>query len=119
MSDRTPRRGLRPLPPEDGPPVQRLDAAIEGYLSTSGLAAARHVSELAIHWTEIVGSAIAEHCAPRTLRDGVLAVQVDHPAWVAELAFLESDVVEKARVILGPGVLRRVKVHVRGGFGVD
>lgn len=119
MSERRPGRGLRPLPPEDGQPAQRLDEAIEDYLTTSGLGGARQVSELALRWPDVVGSLAAAHCAPRTLREGVLVVEVDHPAWVAELAFLELEVVEKARTILGPGVLRRVKVHVRGGFGVN
>ncbi|MST32581.1 DUF721 domain-containing protein [Acidimicrobiaceae bacterium USS-CC1] len=43
-------------------------------------------------WEELVGPDVAAHATPRTLRDGVLTVVVDHPAWASSLRLLAADV---------------------------
>ena len=37
-------------------------------------------------WTDIVGSDIARHAQPVSLRHGLLVVAVDHPIWLSELS---------------------------------
>lgn len=46
-------------------------------------------------WARLAGSAIARRSEPRTLRDGVLTVQVTSSAWAQELTFLQGSLLEK------------------------
>jgi len=36
-------------------------------------------------WTRVVGEAMARHCRPLSLRDGVLLVEADAPSWLRML----------------------------------
>ncbi len=46
------------------------------------------------------------------VRDGVLSVTVDDPIWATQLRYLEPAIVARARALLGPGVVDRLKVRV-------
>lgn len=48
-------------------------------------------------WAKLAGAAIARRSEPRSLRDGVLIVQVTSAAWAQELSFLQSSLVEKLK----------------------
>jgi predicted nucleic acid-binding Zn ribbon protein len=65
------------------------------------------------HWEEAVGPAVAAHCRPSSLVNGVLVVEVDDPAWATQLRYLGSTVVERFAVTAGPGVVARIEVRVR------
>src|SRR2546427_10778496 len=81
----SPERAL-PWPDEDedespARPVRRLGeslAEVAGHLHlddpvvTAGVFAG---------WADLVGAAVAAHARPRVLRQGVLTVEVDSPAW--------------------------------------
>jgi predicted nucleic acid-binding Zn ribbon protein len=69
---------------------------------------------LAERWSEIVGPTIAEHARVLTVRDGVLTVVVEAPAWATQLRYLEDDVVRRAAETVGAGVVRGVRVKVEG-----
>ena len=47
-------------------------------------------------WEELAGPGLGVHARPVRLRDGVLVVSVDQPAWATELR------------LLGPGLLARI-----------
>jgi predicted nucleic acid-binding Zn ribbon protein len=63
-------------------------------------------------WEEIVGAEIAGHARPRSLRDGVLVVVVDQPAWAAQLRFLTSDLLRRLEVAVGPGQVTEIQLRV-------
>lgn len=67
-----------------------------------------------IHWEELVGPEVAAHATPRSLRDGTLAVVVDHPAWASSLRLLSGDLVRRAESAVGPGIVTEVVVSVAG-----
>jgi len=46
-------------------------------------------------WCRAVGDNLARHSRPRTLRDGVLQVDVDASSWLAMLDELESTLPER------------------------
>ena len=46
-------------------------------------------------WAELVGPDVAAHATPRSLRDGVLTVVVDHPAWATSLRLLSADLLRR------------------------
>ncbi len=67
---------------------------------------------LGARWPEIVGPALAGHVAPGSLRAGVLTVHADAPAWAAELRWLQGDLLVRLGDVLGPDVVRGIRVVV-------
>jgi len=113
-----PRKRLsRPkLPGEMGEPVSVGDAAaLVG--AELGLAEPQVFTRLVDAWAELVGPAVAAHSRVRGVRNGVLEIGVDSPAWATELRYLESDLVERASRLVGPGVVASVRAVVDGPPG--
>lgn len=79
-----------------------------------GLAPGGAQATLAARWDEVMGADVAGHTRLVSVRDGVLTVAVDDPVWATQLRYLEAAVVTRARALLGPGVVERVKVRVEG-----
>jgi predicted nucleic acid-binding Zn ribbon protein len=65
-------------------------------------------------WVELVGEQVAEHTLPKALRDGVLSVDVDDPAWANQLKYLEVDLLGRIAAQLGEGVVTEIRWRVRG-----
>jgi predicted nucleic acid-binding Zn ribbon protein len=63
-------------------------------------------------WPDMVGESVAQHSRPRSLRDGVLVVAVDEPAWATQLRWLEADLLARLEAVLGPGQVARIEVRV-------
>ena len=63
-------------------------------------------------WPEVVGDALAQHAHVRSLRDGVLTIAVDAPAWATELRYAADDLARRASERVGRGVVARVEVVV-------
>ena len=110
------RRLSRPaLPGELGEPVSIGDAAaLVG--NELGLAEPRSLAALSGSWTSVVGDAVAQHSRPRGVRNGVLEILVDAPAWATQLRYLEADLVDHASRLVGPGVVSAVRVSVDPGL---
>jgi predicted nucleic acid-binding Zn ribbon protein len=67
---------------------------------------------LVTNWQDLVGRELAAHCRLRSLRDGVLHVSVDDAPWATQLRYLEADVVARGAALVGPGVVRALRVSV-------
>ncbi|HEY7133938.1 MAG TPA: DUF721 domain-containing protein [Acidimicrobiia bacterium] len=65
-------------------------------------------------WPDIVGGVLAPHAHVRSLRDGVLLVAVDEPAFATQVRYLEAQVRDHATRLVGAGVVRQLKVIVQG-----
>jgi predicted nucleic acid-binding Zn ribbon protein len=65
-------------------------------------------------WPDIVGTTIATHAHVRSLRDGVLLVAVDQPAFATQVRYLEAQVRDHATHLVGAGVVRQMRVIVQG-----
>jgi len=106
------RRLSRPaVPGELGEPVSIGDAAaLVG--NELGLAEPRSLAQLDDAWPDVVGDAVAQHSRPRGVRNGVLEIIVDAPAWATQLRYLEADLVDRASRLVGPGVVSAVRVTV-------
>ncbi|MGZ6926973.1 MAG: DciA family protein [Acidimicrobiia bacterium] len=64
-------------------------------------------------WPELVGEALGAHSEPLHLRDGVLRVEVDDPAWASQFRYLK-DALLTALAERIPGVtIREVSVTAR------
>lgn len=109
------RRLSRPaVPGELGEPVSIGDAAaLVG--DELGLAEPRSFARLVDSWNDVVGDAVAQHSRARGVRNGVLEILVDAPAWATQLRFLEADLIDRASRLVGPGVVSAVRVSVDPG----
>ena len=63
-------------------------------------------------WQDLVGAEIARHCRLTSLRDGVLRVTVDSAPRATQLRYLQTELVERSAAMLGPGLVRELRVRV-------
>ncbi len=80
------------------------------HLGTPTLATVRSVFD---RWPELVGEHLAARAHPISLRDGVLSVGVDDPAWATQLRFMEADLVVRIAAELGPDEVTSIQIRVR------
>jgi predicted nucleic acid-binding Zn ribbon protein len=66
-------------------------------------------------WAEVVGEDIAAHAEPTSLRDGVLRIRTESPAWATELGYLADEIKRRADEVVGRGVVREVRVWTGPG----
>ncbi len=66
------------------------------------------------HWEQLVGPALADHARPVSLRDGVLVVAVDQPAWATQVRFLATQVLGRIAESTGRGEVTELRVRVDG-----
>jgi len=77
-----------------------------------GLADTDLVGRLIAAWPGIVGRTVAAHAALWSVRDGVVTVAVDEPAYATGLRYREADLLEALRGPAGTSSLRAVHVVV-------
>jgi hypothetical protein len=82
-------------------------------VSSLGLGDLAAAGRLFRSWEEIVGSEVAARSQPLSLRDGVLRIQTDSPAWAAEVRYLAPEVLRRANAALGRELARELKVSLR------
>ena len=63
-------------------------------------------------WAETVGPAIAAHCSPSSLRDGLLRLRADSPAWATEVGYLGPEILRRINEMAGMELVTEVKVWV-------
>ena len=64
-------------------------------------------------WTALVGEAVAAHARPRSVRSGVLTVEVESPEWATQLRYLEGEVLLRIGRKVRPGAVTALRVVVR------
>lgn len=62
-------------------------------------------------WAELVGSDVAEHATPVSLRDGELTVRVSSTAWATQLRTLQRQLLARIAAGVGDAVVRRIRVQ--------
>jgi predicted nucleic acid-binding Zn ribbon protein len=68
-----------------------------GILARHNIRKIGELANIAAEWGAICGDAVAGHCAPADLRDGVLSIVVDSPAWMQQLSFLKAELLDRLR----------------------
>jgi predicted nucleic acid-binding Zn ribbon protein len=61
-------------------------------------------------WPQLVGSDIADHCIPLSLRDGELVLQAESTAWATQLRTLQRQLLGRLAGAVGRDVVRRIRV---------
>jgi predicted nucleic acid-binding Zn ribbon protein len=100
------RPGHRPDEP------RRLRDSLAEVSADLGLPEPDALAFLIEQWGSLVGPDVAPHCRLTSLRDGVLRVTVDTAPRGTQLRYLEGEVVERAAALLGPDVVRELRVRV-------
>jgi predicted nucleic acid-binding Zn ribbon protein len=99
------------MPGESTDPVSVGDAAaLIG--KELGLASPLVLTRLVDAWSEMVGDVLAGHSRVRSIRNDVLEIAVDKPAWATEIRYLEEDLLHRAAQRVGPGVVTSIRVYV-------
>jgi len=97
----------RELP--DGP--RRIDESLDALSRGFGQRGVGETARLFSRWTEIVGTALADHVTPVRLDGTTLVVQVDHPAWATQVRLLGSELLDRVGTI--PGIDRPTTLDIR------
>lgn len=88
----------------------RLGDALDGVTRRLGLGEAQQVGKVWRHWEDIVGPEIAAHAEPTSLREGVLRVRTDSPAWATEITYLVADLRARINAAVGESAVKEIKV---------
>jgi predicted nucleic acid-binding Zn ribbon protein len=91
-----------------------LQGLLEQALNNLDLGAKVREQRALRAWPQAAGRAVGRHTRAEVLRDGVLLVATDSPAWAQELSMRRPDLLAKLETALGPGVVS--DIHFRSGF---
>lgn len=87
--------------------------SLDRVAGSLGVARAGALSGLFGDWERLVGTEVAAHARPLSLRRQTLVVGVDHPGWATQLRYLETDLLRALEQTMGPGGITRIEVRVR------
>jgi hypothetical protein len=93
--------------------VKRLREALDELLDDLESAPVAATTSLIDRWPQVVGRELAAHSEPLGVRQGVLLVGADDPAYGSRLQWEEREVVARLAAVLGEGVVDRVQVKIR------
>ena len=100
----------------------RLGPVLRRFISAAGLDKPSALAELRVIWDELVGEELADHSRVEGLSRGVLRVEVDSAAHLAELKVLQqSGFIESLRRQFDARPIRsiRLKLGNQGFIGGD
>jgi predicted nucleic acid-binding Zn ribbon protein len=86
-------------------------AALDRLVAERGWQEAVSVGGVMGRWDAVVGTDIAAHCRPIKLEGGELTVEAESTAWATQLRLLTRTMTERLAAELGPGLVRRIRVH--------
>lgn len=101
-----------PLPNSAAGEPRPVTVGLERIVRGLGGPSVQAVTDVFTVWEEAVGPQVAAHARPKSLRDGVLKVAVDDPAWTTQLRFLEAEILGRLRVSLGADAPERIELRV-------
>jgi predicted nucleic acid-binding Zn ribbon protein len=107
---------IEPLPTTDGrpdPDPGSVGAPLDRVLRRLGAPTSRTVASVHERWPEVAGESLAAHTTLLRVRDGVIVVAVDDPAWASELRWMGDTLAARAREVLGDASITGIEVRVR------
>ncbi len=107
-----------------GPDLAEVDPrpvaeSLDRVARALGAPQARSLATLFSRWEAVVGPEIAQHTEPRSVRDGVLVLVVDQPAWAAQLRYLVPELLARIRAGVPHSEVAEVQIRVAGGAGLS
>lgn len=90
-----------------------MGGALERVVRHLGAPSVDALDRLYGGWAGLVGPQLAAHTSPVSLKDGVLVIGVDDPAWSTQVRFLEASLLTRLEGELGSDAVHSVEVRVR------
>jgi predicted nucleic acid-binding Zn ribbon protein len=100
---------------DDAPLPPKLADLLDPAARRAGIEAGAKVGIVWSKWLSIVGREVAGHAEPTSLRDGVLRVRADSPAWAGELHYFGAEIRARANEAIGAPVVKEVRVWTGPG----
>lgn len=91
---------------------ERLRDVLGDVGARLGLDSPVQVGRVWEHWREIVGPSIADHADPTSLKEGVLKVRADSPAWATEIGYLGGEIQTRINKAVGSDLVSEVRVWI-------
>jgi predicted nucleic acid-binding Zn ribbon protein len=98
-----------------GEDPKRMSDVLGDLGGSLGIGAAVGTGKVWAHWSEIVGGTIADHAEPTSLKEGVLRIRTDSPAWATELGYRGAQIARRANEVAGSEVVKEVRVWTGPG----
>ena len=93
-----------------GNPASQL---VPQVMKKLGLEQRLRESQVSFQWPEIVGTEVAHHAQPVSLRNGLLVVAVDHPVWLQELSrYHKPLLLQKVQQRVGKKAVRDIRFRI-------
>ncbi|HVM62263.1 MAG TPA: DUF721 domain-containing protein [Verrucomicrobiae bacterium] len=93
-----------------GSPASQL---VPDVMRKLGLEERLRQSQVFFLWSEIVGTEVAHHAQPVSLRNGLLVVAVDHPVWLQELSrYHKPLLLQKVQQRVGKKAVRDIRFRI-------
>ncbi len=105
------------LPHKSGFEPRHLSDSLDRATRRLGAPRTAVLTQVFSRWEQVVGPDVAAHAEPRSLRDGVLVIAVDQPAWATQLRFLGVDLLARIRDATGCSDVVEIQVKVVGDPG--
>ena len=81
----------------DEKPSAKVGEILPRVLEIMGLEGKFEETKLLQGWADVVGGVIAGKSRPRTLRDGILYIEVENSVWMQELWFRQRQIIERIK----------------------
>jgi predicted nucleic acid-binding Zn ribbon protein len=99
----------------EGDSVYRIKDLLGDAGRRLGLPSAVETGLVWSRWNEIVGSAVAAHAEPSSLKAGVLRVRADSPTWATEIAYLGDEIRASVNRTVGAELVHEVRIWTGPG----
>lgn len=101
----------RPLPGDDHRLPRTIGESLSRVLRHLGAPAPDALETVFGQWERLVGARVAANAEPVSVHDGVLTVRAVDAAWANQLRWLERDLLERIREVVGDDVIRSIEVR--------
>ncbi|OGW34884.1 MAG: hypothetical protein A2010_19055 [Nitrospirae bacterium GWD2_57_9] len=91
---------------------QRLSTTLGALLNAHGLRARLSEYRILGQWEKSVGSLVANHARPVTIRANKLYLIVDSPAWMQQLSMLKPEIIGKVNRSLGRDAIKDLVLNL-------
>jgi predicted nucleic acid-binding Zn ribbon protein len=91
-----------------------LGELLEGVLANLDLGPRFREQLAVVAWPQVVGRLAGAHARAEAVRDGVLLVATDTPAWAQELHMQRKELLARLAAQVGEGLIR--EIHFRSGL---
>jgi hypothetical protein len=85
-----------------------------------GLRSPAEAARVFSRWEDVVGSGVASHAHPSSLKGGVLRIVAESSVWATEISYLAEEIKKRANEVAGAPVVSEVRVWTgKGGSGTS